>query len=860
MLIKRKTDYTTEALVPELPTLAILTLEPVQAQIAQPEPANTHPARFLTAEDLPEALAALQQARAVTLDFETTALTPWSAPVALSSTSRIGQHTIKALKQSGAVFDRTPRARVLSLSTDTGYTAAFDLDTFTSGQKAALGNALSGKVWIGHNLAFDLTWMLTLTPEVKPARIIDTMLLVIACWPSAELAAQQAAITETGRKHGQALLDLLTQRAQHKREDGGVVPLRLLSLWLLDEDMDKTYQRPHNWTGPLTPEHLDYCLGDVNAPGIIARRLLRLPDDATLDDLLSALEANPGSKAYRIFEQAIPVLAKMQRQGVGLSIEKAAELDRKLAEEASESTSELLIRFPALQADIRYPVKPSAKNPNPSDRIVPVAQALQDPAQGLTAPIKKALATAICEETGKSPDLDASGNPKLDAKYLAFTFPESQIVKLFSEIQSATKSRSMLDRYTAQTGSDGRLHPLTSINTVTGRTASQAPSMQQVPRDPRFRAIFAARPGYKILATDYSSIELRIAAALGVRAYREVQILAQLLQAQASRVERYDLRKNHRALLPAAKNLGWIFERNPGLLDYILDPPAAPIEAFPKPEPGAELADYARYAGSELCRWIGKIRAQTGGDEARLTLRSVYTSGLDPHLLTALAMQSRAGKIDLTGSSPLDYLRGLTHDQQKALKHDLKGPRQAAKAVNFGSLYGQQPAGLHRYGIVGYGLTWTLEEATEAHSAWFDLYPEIGLWHWLTRYAHRQRARILDPYNPTEIPEAELKAYRGSTLSGRPTISPKITAAGNFQDQGTGAEIALSALAKLPEDGQGMLVNLVHDELIFEVPEHTISEVKAVVERVMIEAADEYLMPYGIPTEVESEVGDAWVH
>jgi DNA polymerase-1 len=262
--------------------------------------------------------------------------------------------------------------------------------------------------------------------------------------------------------------------------------------------------------------------------------------------------------------------------------------------------------------------------------------------------------------------------------------------------------------------------------------------------------------------------------------------------------------------------------------------------------------------------WVSRIRKVSGGDEARLSFRAVYAEGIDPHLLTAAAMEAQGGRLDMmSGLLPLDWLR---QQDQHALKARMKGPRQAAKAVNFGTLYGQQSAGLHRHGATSYKLTWELEDATQARAAWFKLYPEVGLWHWLLQEAHKEKRDILDPYNSNSFKlkdDTETgagKVFWGSTLSDRPTVSPKLTSAASFQDQGTGAEIALDALARLPPDVQDMLVNFVHDEMVLEVPATQVEEVQAIVERTMIESADKYLLPFGIPTEVESSVGDCWIH
>ena len=59
----------------------------------------------------------------------------------------------------------------------------------------------------------------------------------------------------------------------------------------------------------------------------------------------------------------------------------------------------------------------------------------------------------------------------------------------------------------------GRIQPeFNQCGTNTGRFTSSKPNMQQVPKDKTIRALFKAPPGYKIVAADYSQIELRIMA------------------------------------------------------------------------------------------------------------------------------------------------------------------------------------------------------------------------------------------------------------------------------------------------------------------------------------------------------------
>lgn len=64
---------------------------------------------------------------------------------------------------------------------------------------------------------------------------------------------------------------------------------------------------------------------------------------------------------------------------------------------------------------------------------------------------------------------------------------------------------------------DGNTIVHSSFNTIgadTGRMSSKNPNLQNIPRDPAYRAMFVARPGHKMISVDYSQQEVRILAVL----------------------------------------------------------------------------------------------------------------------------------------------------------------------------------------------------------------------------------------------------------------------------------------------------------------------------------------------------------
>lgn len=59
----------------------------------------------------------------------------------------------------------------------------------------------------------------------------------------------------------------------------------------------------------------------------------------------------------------------------------------------------------------------------------------------------------------------------------------------------------------------GRIHSnILQFGAATGRTSSQSPNIQNIPRGSAYRQSFVARPGFKLLTIDYNGCELRIMA------------------------------------------------------------------------------------------------------------------------------------------------------------------------------------------------------------------------------------------------------------------------------------------------------------------------------------------------------------
>ncbi|MEM9171083.1 MAG: DNA polymerase I [Pseudomonadota bacterium] len=206
----------------------------------------------------------------------------------------------------------------------------------------------------------------------------------------------------------------------------------------------------------------------------------------TLRDKLSTIESL--QRVYRDIEQPlVPVLWQMEETGVLLDVDLLA-----------TQSSELSTTMQALEIK---------------------AHKLAGKAFNLGSP--KQLGQILFEELGL-PVLQktAKGAPSTAESVLAELAAEYELPEVILEFRSVSKLKSTYtDKLPLLVADDGRVH--TSYHqavAATGRLSSSDPNLQNIPiRTPegrRIRQAFIAPDGYRLLAADYSQIELRIMAHL----------------------------------------------------------------------------------------------------------------------------------------------------------------------------------------------------------------------------------------------------------------------------------------------------------------------------------------------------------
>jgi DNA polymerase-1 len=171
--------------------------------------------------------------------------------------------------------------------------------------------------------------------------------------------------------------------------------------------------------------------------------------------------------------------------------------------------------------------------------------------------------------------------------------------------------------------------------------------------------------------------------------------------------------------------------------------------------------------------------------------------------------------------------------------------RRAAKAVNFGIVYGQTPFGLaQQLGI-------PQDEARLYIQRYFERYPGVRLWIDRTIEEVRQRGYTLTLWGRRRpIPDIASKNPNARAFAERTAVNTPL--------QGTAADLMRKAMivvdSELRQRGlRSRLLLQVHDELVLECPPEELHEVRAMVKHTM-----ESVEKLNVPLLVETAAGPNW--
>lgn len=222
-----------------------------------------------------------------------------------------------------------------------------------------------------------------------------------------------------------------------------------------------------------------------------------------------------------------------------------------------------------------------------------------------------------------------------------------------------------------------------------------------------------------------------------------------------------------------------------------------------------------------------------GSDYSQIELRLLAHFSEDPALLSAFHSEEdiHAHTASLVFSIPLS---AVTEEK-----------RRQAKAVNFGILYGQQAFGLARE------LKISFTEASQFITTYFDRFKKVKEFIESCKETARKSGKTLTLLGRERaLPEIHSKNPQIRAAAERLAINTPL--------QGTAADLIKKSMIAIDkklekEKLKGYLVLQIHDELIFEVPDVEIHQIKSLVKLEM-----EEVFPLKVPLLVNLSVGKNW--
>lgn len=171
--------------------------------------------------------------------------------------------------------------------------------------------------------------------------------------------------------------------------------------------------------------------------------------------------------------------------------------------------------------------------------------------------------------------------------------------------------------------------------------------------------------------------------------------------------------------------------------------------------------------------------------------------------------------------------------------------RRSAKAINFGLIYGMSAFGLAKQ------LGTSREVAQQYVDMYFHRYPNVKKYMETTRASAHEKGFVETIHGRRlYVPEINSRNFQRQRAAERAAI--------NAPMQGSAADIIKLAMIHMDEFLQknhfdAKMIMQVHDELVFEVADHDVEQIKKEIKKIMCHAVE-----LDVPLEIEIGVGDNW--
>ena len=191
-----------------------------------------------------------------------------------------------------------------------------------------------------------------------------------------------------------------------------------------------------------------------------------------------------------------------------------------------------------------------------------------------------------------------------------------------------------------------------------------------------------------------------------------------------------------------------------------------------------------------------------------------------------------------------------------------KEQRKAAKAINFGLIYGMSPKGLVAY-MKSFGIGISLAEAQRFHAAFFKLYGGYKPYHyriWKRADSEfRENGEVLLKTRSGRVRRLTEDDMRCKSKQNPSKKWPRKTVVYNTPVQSLASDGLKQSLVLLWPHLKALdarPVNLVHDEIIIECRKDVAAEMLGILPDCMVRGMECYLKK--VPVVVEAKIADSW--
>ena len=360
--------------------------------------------------------------------------------------------------------------------------------------------------YVSHNTAFDFWVLVQARPDFKSFLF---------------------SLVEQGLWHDTMLLDLLVRLGQNGGFDG-LKPANLGELsvrWgngLVVDKTDPYRLRYSEIIGKRIEDvtergFFDYAVLDPYATIISYTNLRKVADSIVTrvlpDPMAGRFNTFPdahlrwGPLTESVQVKAAVALADIGRRGIKVDADRITSLDLKLRDRRDKVVAWIrenhhdLLDYYKMPKSRAGQLKVNKKTETPkfkTKEMRALLTGLRD-AHNLTIP--------VTEKTG---DISAAVAVWRDA------LPDNELIKKWSDLADVGKTLQFVVKVKAQ-GDVVRTKYRTLVST--GRTGASSVNIQNIPREPEFRAAFVPRPGKKFAVIDYAVVELRTLASVNLSRY-----------------------------------------------------------------------------------------------------------------------------------------------------------------------------------------------------------------------------------------------------------------------------------------------------------------------------------------------------